>query len=32
MDDWLRTYTNHVDDHLIQMAEAVTAWRSTEPG
>ena len=27
MDDWLRTYTNHVDDHLAQMDRALAAWR-----
>jgi hypothetical protein len=27
MDDWLRTYTSHVDAHLAQMHEAVEAWK-----
>ena len=27
MDDWLRTYTDHVDDHLAQIDRAVAAWR-----
>lgn len=31
MEDWLRTYTRHVDDHLAQMEAAVAAWRQHEP-
>ncbi len=27
MDDWLRTYTVHVDDHLAQIDRAVATWR-----
>lgn len=27
MADWLRVYTDHVDDHLLQMQEAVDAWK-----
>ena len=29
MEDWLRTYTDHVRDHLEQMEAAVEAWRSS---
>ncbi|MGA7271877.1 MAG: DinB family protein [Acidimicrobiia bacterium] len=29
LDDWLRTYSSHIDAHLIQMEEAVSDWRST---
>lgn len=28
MEDWLRTYTDHVGDHVSQMKAAVAAWRS----
>ena len=31
MEDWLRTYTEHVDDHLAQIDAAVSAWRATRP-
>ena len=31
LEDWLRTYTRHVDDHLNQMEAAVSAWRQHEP-
>ena len=27
MDDWLRTYTVHVDAHLAQMQDAVDVWK-----
>lgn len=29
MEDWLRTYTDHVTDHLRQMDAAVAVWRRT---
>lgn len=29
LDDWLQTYSSHVDVHLVQMEEAVSDWRST---
>ena len=28
MEDWLRTYTDHVRDHLEQMESTVEVWRS----
>jgi hypothetical protein len=31
MEDWLRTYTDHVSDHIEQMDAAVAAWRRTGP-
>ena len=30
MEDWLRTYTEHVDDHLAQMDAAVAVWRDID--
>lgn len=30
MEDWLVTYTRHVDDHLAQMQAGIAAWRRAQ--
>ena len=32
MDDWLRVYTDHIDDHLEQMQRAVDVWTDLTGG
>lgn len=32
MDDWLATYTKHVDAHLAQMQDAVETWKGLTSG